>query len=857
VLAASCSSPLAEARNRPEVLPQRHAWRQAILAFALLAVFPLKDARPVSARADYDAARQLFLHGYLAESQQKAEQGYKTFAHSEPMWSAKFELLEAEAMVWRGMYDDSLRLLASFNVAPDESETSIRRLTIESVALTHQEQLDAAAQRLAAAERLCERTAISACGEVIRARGVLEIWRGHFPEAKKSFNQSLDFATLHRDRWLEAGSLLNLGGVALREEHFDEALDWSKAAYRIATALGAEDLAQVASGNLGWAYLRLGDTEQSLSLFREAEKRAADLGDISAKLNWLKTAGYVYQDTGNLQKASQAYRQALDISRQLNSVEDVLSSLEDLAHVSIDEGKLDDADFYLAQLVPRVQATPNRLDDLDVMLAQAKIDAARRQDQWAKDLFRGVERDRDSQTSMRMGAEHELARLLEAENDSGGADAMYRTALATFEAARSELKNEDSKLPFLTNATPIYDDYVHFLVSHGKSIEALQVADRSRARTLAQGLGLDPGKPSFAPASLRPEEIARRTGATLFFYWLGEKTSYLWAVTPKESAVFSLPPQAEIVPRIERYRRALLGPEDPKDANNEDGRALYNMLILPAARLIQPNAHVMLLTDGPLSQLNFETLLAPGPGPLGNPNRNDGAAHYWIDDVAISSARSLSMLAGVKPSGGMEGKLLLLGDAVSPNADYPELPMAASEMSQIERHFTPGERTVFVRVAANPAAYLESRPAQFSYIHFVTHGVASRTDPLDSAIILSRTGSGDDSFKLHARDIIQHPIHARLVTISACYGSGARSYAGEGLVGLSWAFLRAGAQSVIAALWEASDESTPRLMDKLYQGLENGMSPADALRQAKLELLHSHSNFRRPFFWGAFQIYTA
>jgi CHAT domain-containing protein len=61
---------------------------------------------------------------------------------------------------------------------------------------------------------------------------------------------------------------------------------------------------------------------------------------------------------------------------------------------------------------------------------------------------------------------------------------------------------------------------------------------------------------------------------------------------------------------------------------------------------------------------------------------------------------------------------------------------------------------------------------------------------------------------------------------------------------------------VIAALWEASDESTPRMMDNLYEGLADGLAPPVALRRAKLELLNSHSDFRKPFFWGAFQIYT-
>jgi CHAT domain-containing protein len=263
----------------------------------------------------------------------------------------------------------------------------------------------------------------------------------------------------------------------------------------------------------------------------------------------------------------------------------------------------------------------------------------------------------------------------------------------------------------------------------------------------------------------------------------------------------------------------------------------------------------MVLADGALSQLNFETLIVPEAG-------DSAPAHYWIEDATLMAAPSLSMLAGAKPEHTTSRNLLLLGDAVSPSEDYPELPYASTEMQQIEKHFGSSDAVVFGRAQATPSAYLTSDPAHFSYIHFVSHGVASRTDPLDSAIILSRAASpsastsAEDSFKLYAREVMRHPIDARLVTISACYGSGTRAYAGEGLVGLSWAFLRAGAHNVVGALWEASDESSPRLMDSMYQGLQDGKSPDAALRDAKLTLLHSANKFRKPYFWAPFQIYT-
>jgi len=289
----------------------------------------------------------------------------------------------------------------------------------------------------------------------------------------------------------------------------------------------------------------------------------------------------------------------------------------------------------------------------------------------------------------------------------------------------------------------------------------------------------------------------------------------------------------------------LLGLGDPAANANSDGLALYRLLIEPAAPMIRPNGNVVVLTAGELSQLNFETLIVPSQQP-----------HYWIEDATISSAPSLQMLASSHSSAAARQRLLLIGDAISPGPDYPNLPMASTEMKQIQGKVGDRNTVLYSRERATAAAYLGASPQQFAYIHFVAHGVASRTDPLDSAIILSRSSSAEDSFKLHARDIIQHPIHANLVTISACYGSGARSFAGEGSIGLAWAFLRAGAHNVIGALWEVSDESSPQMMSDLYQRIEEGLPPNVALRQAKLAMLHSHKEFRKPFYWAPLQIYT-
>jgi CHAT domain-containing protein len=616
--------------------------------------------------------------------------------------------------------------------------------------------------------------------------------------------------------------------------------------------LGGEDLEQNALGNLGWAYSGLGDGDRALELFLEAEKRAKNLGDVRDDIKWLTDAGYVYTNAGKIKAANEVYDQALQLARHINSKEDISNILTDLALVAVATDNADEADKYANQAIAMAQKSGSRPDMLDAIAIQMQAAALRGDTSRAEQLLREVEAAPESQMSMKWASEDALGRLYERQGQVAAAQRSYKTALATFEAAREGLQHADLQLPFVANATRIYDDYIHFLVGQGKTNEALLAADQSRARTLAQGLG-DVSQSSAKPAPLSAQAIARKAGATLLFYWLGEQQSYLWAITPEKTTLFPLPPQAQITPLIERYRKALLGAEDPLDAGNADGSALYAMLAAPAARMIRPNVPVMILADGPLSELNFETLIAPGPGSGSTPN---APSHYWIEDATLIAAPSLAMLAAAKPMSGPRRNLLLLGNAISPDSTYPQLPFAALEMKQVQKHFAARDESVFGQAQATPETYLHSDPKRYAYIHFVSHGVASRTDPLDSAIILSRSSTAEDSFKLYAREIMQHPIDARLVTISACYGSGTRSYAGEGLVGLSWAFLHAGAHNAIGALWEASDESTPRLMDTLYQGLEQGQAPGVALRQAKLALLHSHSNFRKPFYWAPFQMYT-
>ena len=268
------------------------------------------------------------------------------------------------------------------------------------------------------------------------------------------------------------------------------------------------------------------------------------------------------------------------------------------------------------------------------------------------------------------------------------------------------------------------------------------------------------------------------------------------------------------------------------------GARLYERLIAPALARTRA-ARFIIVPDGRLNAMNFEAFVVPAPAP-----------HYWIEDATVTYTPSLFLLAPEEPRAGGTGaaNLLVMGNIPARGADFPALGLAGDEMNDVARHFDGRRRLVLAGLRATPSAYAASKPRQFDYVHFVAHGTASAHAPLDSAVVLA-------GGNLTGHDIVRNGLNANLVTISSCNSAGRRSYAGEGLVGLAWAFLRAGAHRVVAAQWDVSDTATPALMDAMYRELAAGGDPASALRDAKLALLHSNSIYSRPFYWAPFILY--
>ncbi|MGB8537268.1 MAG: CHAT domain-containing tetratricopeptide repeat protein [Acidobacteriaceae bacterium] len=797
----------------------------------------------------YRSARQLYEQGDLSGSISQAQQAQASAIARDPQWAWKFRLLEATADVWQGGYERALRLLNTDLPSPlAGGDLEIQQRMLRAIAEARLGEPEIARRELRRAKAVSDLTHSQLQAELLSISALVALQHGEAEAAESMLRESLDLARNRPDRYLLSVILLNLTGIALRRERYDEALDWSRASAEVARSINAQLILEKDLGNVGWAYFKLGEPERALTNFQQAEVQAEKCGAKMDRLRRLHNAGLAQYQLHNWKEAEAYYQQALDLAQSVQSPDDILDTETDLAFLLLERGEFKLVKEKCDAALEIAAKMGDKSDREEPMFVQALLAVKVGDRKTAEDLLTNLEEDTTDFPSLRWKVEDELAKLDGEEGDFATADAWFRKSIKTFEEQRSTLENEESKLPFFTNASQVYGDYAGYLVNHGRPDEALKLIDLGRARTLLEGLGIAKNESrSMLSDNLDPRSVARRLGGTILSYWLGPTESYLWAISPTQVRLFKLPKETEITEQVISYQKNIQRSDDILATDSESGRKLYESLVEPAQAMIPKNSKVFIIPDGSLNQLNFETLLVPQP-----------ALHYWIEDAVVVNANSVRMLAAFAGHSRAKtpGGLLLIGDPIPPGAAFEELPNASREAAAVEKYFPQDRRVVFTRERALPSAYAESHPERYAYIHFVAHGTASRLTPLESAVILSRTPGDPDTFKLYARDIKRYPLRAELVTVSACYGSGARAYAGEGLVGLAWAFLRAGSHYVAGALWEVSDSSTPQLMDQMYAALEQGRTPDVAMREAKLSLVHSQGTFRKPLYWGSFEMYA-
>lgn len=344
------------------------------------------------------------------------------------------------------------------------------------------------------------------------------------------------------------------------------------------------------------------------------------------------------------------------------------------------------------------------------------------------------------------------------------------------------------------------------------------------------------------------EQPALAGDTALIEYSLGDKESYAWVVTAAGVKSFVLAGRGAIESRVKALRELLDKPVNALTAGRsmaafetEAGKA-FAMVLGPLEGALRGKKRIVIVPDGRLHYLPFEVL----PGVL---------AKY-----RVSYAPSAAALAALEKRGrartAPERTLLAVADPVLTGAvgaergfAFTQLPNARAEATAIRGMF--GGARALVGAEAGEGAVKGADLGAYRYVHFATHGYFDEVVPGRSGLVLGQ-GRDEDGF-LQAREIIGMKLNADVVTLSACQSGLGKLLDGEGVVGLSRAFLYAGAQGMVVSLWNVNDAATAELMKTFYAGMRAGLGGAEALRRAKVSMAQGGNRaWRHPYFWAPF-----
>jgi CHAT domain-containing protein len=764
---------------------------------------------------------------------QEADKGYIKTERSDPIWSSKFRILKAEVYLRQGDAKQSVELLTAESPAQLPIDFVLHKKILQAEAFCRLNQLQKSDTILGEVELQIPSNRQNILAELALTRG--RCASGNRELAKRFYTSAAKLSH-GGDGLVEASALVNQGFILLQER------DYAAAKYQLGRALAVTDsswIREKAFGNLAEVYAEVGDWRQSMSLAEQAEKLAAQIENDGDRKKWLIDLGRAHLVLREYDKAEPSFAQALAIARHLKDEDGKSRCLNNLTQLALRRHDLVGAERY-SQEESVLNLTAER--KAYVTFDAAKIAMERRDFAQAELLLKQVLAAKIDD-SLRLTTQRELGNVYWQENKFIAADRTFLEAINNAEIAMCKVPPEH-RMSFL-DVDPFYDSYVRFLISQSKPVDSLKIAERGRAQILFEALReTHCAQSTFGLTSI--QATLKKRNQIALAYSLTDDESFLWLITPTQLKVFHLPSHRLLRPQIDAYKQEVV--ERPRGIEDSPGlQELYKTLVQPAERVIPKGSRVVVIPSKILCLVNFEALVVPGDHP-----------HYWIEDVEVETASSLALLGRSRPAGSKTAtrkkELFMLGAPIPADSSLPVLKHAEEEMDRVRSHFPAGQEIIASGKDAVPRAYRASKPGQFRLIHIDAHSLPSELSPLDSFIVLSP--SPENSYKLYAHEVEETPLQSELVTISACYSAGTRWYQGEGMVGLGWAFLRAGSHQVVASLWAVDEASTPQLMDDFYGELSKGKPAAEALRAAKLKMLHSADFHKRPYYWASLQLYT-
>lgn len=301
---------------------------------------------------------------------------------------------------------------------------------------------------------------------------------------------------------------------------------------------------------------------------------------------------------------------------------------------------------------------------------------------------------------------------------------------------------------------------------------------------------------------------------------------------------------------VHEFYRILSSPSigDSQKAISDLGKNLYDKILkMPLEGFDTEN--ITIIPDGELHYLPFDLLQINESNLLQTKN--------------IGYGNSLASLLELKNKAFAGQNRLLAFAPMFDNATVDELPEEQvrqlgkltyndDEVKGIESFY---DADIFMADQATLAHFTKNAPL-FNVIHLATHASANDAYPDYSYLAFTDSQDSTESNILYIKDLYNTTLNADMVTLSACQTGIGKLHKGQGMLSLSKGFYYAGAKSLVNTLWKINDKSTVKLMEYFYQGLSEGKSKTEALREAKLKYLETTDDelLRHPYYWAAFVV---
>jgi CHAT domain-containing protein len=316
-------------------------------------------------------------------------------------------------------------------------------------------------------------------------------------------------------------------------------------------------------------------------------------------------------------------------------------------------------------------------------------------------------------------------------------------------------------------------------------------------------------------------------------FFIGSERSWAWILSRNSLTMVPLPSAQVVRPLVDRTRKALTQPATRRTAGDAV-HELSQTIIAPLAAHLT-GKRLLIVADGPLLYVPFQQLL-------------ESAEMAAVDHAMLPS---LSVLLMPPPSPRPKSvRAALFSQSQAPGDSA--LPAVELEVAAIESALGRNQVTLIRGAALNRTAFKSFAFAGYDVVHIASHAENDDTDASLSRLLIGH--SADDV--LLAADINQLRIPVRLVVLSGCETALGTDLPGNGVGGFAQAFMVAGAETVIASLWNIPDAAAAELMKHFYAALTaTPANPQRALAIAQAALRRG-SQWRHPFYWSGFVTIT-